>query len=52
MLMSDIDGLYTEDPRKNPDAKLIHEVENLTEEMMEAPEAQAPPREPAACARS
>ena len=36
VLMSDIDGLYTEDPRKNPDAKLIHEVENLTEEMMES----------------
>ena len=36
VLMSDINGLYTEDPRKNPQAKLIHEVENLTEEMLES----------------
>ena len=32
ILLSDIDGLYTDDPRKNPDAELIHVVERLTEE--------------------
>ena len=32
ILLSDIDGLYTDDPHKNPDAKFISEVEKLTEE--------------------
>lgn len=32
VLLSDIDGLYTDDPRTNPDAKFIEEVEELTEE--------------------
>lgn len=32
LLLSDIDGLYTDDPRKNPDAVFIEEVEELTEE--------------------
>ncbi|MBO4290935.1 MAG: glutamate 5-kinase [Lachnospiraceae bacterium] len=35
ILLSDIDGLYTDDPRKNPDAKFIEEVEELTPELME-----------------
>lgn len=35
ILLSDIDGLYTDDPRKNPDAKYIEVVEELTEELME-----------------
>ncbi|MCH5251231.1 MAG: glutamate 5-kinase, partial [Lachnospiraceae bacterium] len=35
ILLSDIDGLYTDDPRKNPDAKYIEVVEALTEELME-----------------
>lgn len=35
ILLSDIDGFYTDDPRKNPDAKYIEVVEELTEEMME-----------------
>ena len=35
LLLSDIDGLYTDDPRKNPDAKYIEVVEELTEELME-----------------
>ena len=26
ILMSDIDGLYTDDPRKNPNARFIHTV--------------------------
>lgn len=32
ILLSDIDGLYSDDPRKNKDAKFIHLVEDLTEE--------------------
>lgn len=35
LLLSDIDGLYTDDPRKNPDAKYIEVVEELTEELLE-----------------
>ena len=34
ILLSDIDGLYTDDPRKNPDAKFIPQVDELTEEYM------------------
>jgi glutamate 5-kinase len=34
ILLSDIDGLYTDDPRKNPDAKFIEQVDELTEEFM------------------
>lgn len=34
LLLSDIDGLYTDDPRKNPDVKYIEVVEKLTEELM------------------
>ncbi|WP_455714993.1 glutamate 5-kinase [Anaerosporobacter sp.] len=33
ILMSDIDGLYTDDPRKNPDATFIDVVEELTDEL-------------------
>lgn len=32
ILLSDIDGLYTDDPRKNPNARFIDMVEELTEE--------------------
>ena len=32
ILLSDIDGLYTDDPRTNPEAEFIEEVEELTEE--------------------
>ena len=35
ILLSDIDGLYTDDPRKNPDAQYIEVVEKLTDELME-----------------
>lgn len=31
MLLSDIDGLYTADPRKDPDAQLIREVHELND---------------------
>lgn len=34
VLMSDIDGLYTADPHKNPDARLIPEIKELTDEVM------------------
>lgn len=33
VLLSDIDGLYTADPRLNPDARLLTEVTELTEEI-------------------
>lgn len=33
ILMTDIDGLYDSDPRKNPDAKLISEVNEITPEI-------------------
>jgi len=32
LLLTDIDGLYSDDPRTNPDAEFIEEVEKLTEE--------------------
>lgn len=34
ILLSDIDGLYTDDPRQNPDAKFIECVDVLTDEYM------------------
>ena len=34
VLLSDIDGLYTADPRKDPAARLIHHVPALTEEIL------------------
>lgn len=34
VLMSDIDGLYTADPHKNPDASLIPEIRELSAEVM------------------
>lgn len=33
ILLTDIDGLYKEDPRKNPNAELIHEVSEITPEI-------------------
>ena len=35
ILLSDIDGLYSDDPHDNPDAKLIREVDALDERIME-----------------
>lgn len=35
LLLSDIDGLYTDDPRTNPNASYIEVVEELTEELMD-----------------
>jgi len=34
ILLSDIDGLYTDDPRTNPDAEFIEQVDELTDELM------------------
>ena len=34
ILLSDIDGLYTDDPRANPDAELIETVEHLDESFL------------------
>lgn len=34
ILLSDIDGLYTDNPRTNPDAKFIECVEELTDEIL------------------
>lgn len=34
ILLSDIDGLYTDNPRTNPDAKFIEVVDELTDEIM------------------
>ena len=34
VLLSDIDGLYTADPHKNPDAKLIQRVEKITDDII------------------
>ncbi len=34
ILLSDIDGLYTDDPRTNPEAKFIEQVDKLTDELM------------------
>ena len=33
IILSDIDGLYDKDPHSNPDAKLIHVVEEITDEI-------------------
>lgn len=33
VILSDIDGVYDDDPHKNPDAKLIHEISEVTEEI-------------------
>lgn len=34
IVLSDIDGLYTADPHRNPDARLIPEVREITPEML------------------
>lgn len=34
ILLSDIDGLYTDDPNKNPDAKFINMVDKIDEQLM------------------
>lgn len=34
VILSDIDGLYTDDPRSNPEAKLLERVERIDEQIM------------------
>ena len=34
ILLSDIDGLFTDDPHKNPDAKLIEVVEKMDSDIL------------------
>ena len=34
--LSDVDGLYDSDPRRNPDARLIDRVESLSDELLSA----------------
>ena len=34
ILLSDIDGLFTANPKTNPDAELIHEVPNVSDDIM------------------
>ena len=33
ILLSDIDGLFTDDPHKNPDAEFIHVVDSLDDKL-------------------
>lgn len=33
VILTDIDGLYDSDPKKNPEAKLIHRVDTITDEI-------------------
>jgi len=35
ILLSDIDGLYTDDPRRKPDAEFIEQVDELTDELVD-----------------
>ncbi len=41
ILLSDIDGLYTEDPHKNPQAKLIRRIERLDAQVWDMAGAEA-----------
>lgn len=34
ILLSDIDGLYSDDPKRNPDARFISQVDEISEELM------------------
>ena len=34
LILSDVEGLYTEDPRNNPNAEIIHSVFNINEDIM------------------
>ncbi|MDE6917970.1 MAG: glutamate 5-kinase, partial [Lachnospiraceae bacterium] len=35
ILLSDIDGLYTDDPRQNPDAEFIASVDRITDALLD-----------------
>ena len=34
IILSDVDGLYDKNPKENPDAKIIHKVDEVTEEIL------------------
>lgn len=34
LILSDVDGLYTEDPRNNPNAQIIHSVMDINDDIM------------------
>ncbi len=36
IILTDIDGYYDDDPRENPDARLIHTLGEITDEMIES----------------
>ena len=36
IILTDIDGYYDDDPRENPDAHLIHEIYEISDQMIEA----------------
>ncbi len=36
IMLSDIEGLYTGDPRRDPEARIVHEVEEITPELVRA----------------
>lgn len=36
IILTDIDGYYSDDPRENPDAQLIHKLDCITDEMINA----------------
>ncbi len=36
IILTDIDGYYDDDPRENPDARLIHTLTEITDEMIES----------------
>ena len=53
ILLSDIEGLYTDDPNKNPEAKFIKEVPKITAEYLEMGKGSTGPEwEPAGCVPS
>ena len=35
ILLSDINGLYTDDPRQNPDAQFIPQVDHITDKLLQ-----------------
>ena len=47
ILLSDIDGLFTDDPNANPDAEFIHTVEKLDEKLLSMGKVQRAKSEPA-----
>lgn len=36
IILTDIDGYYDDNPRENPDARIIHRLDKITDEMIEA----------------